>query len=733
MVLPRTRSSIRLGLAIATALTLAVTVAGGPSGATGGTSVGVARVAGNGLIAFASDRDGNREIYSMRFDGDEETNLTNDAGDDTAPAWSPDGKRIAFATTRDGNAEIYVMDADGTDQTNLTNHPAPDTSPAWSPDGKRIAFVSTRDGNPEIYAMDADGTDQANLTNDPEPQRDPAWSPDGRRIAFVSTVAGNPDIYVLEVNGTARANLTNSAGTDSEAAWSPDGARIAFTSTRDGNAEVYVMDADGAGVVNLTADPAEDRDPVFSPDGGTRIAFTSNREGDDDIYLMSAVDGADPANISHQAGVDGLGSWQPLVAVVAPASPIRHVVLLYQENQAFDTVLGKLCVDQGRCDGATSGQLPDGSDIPLARAPDIVPIVAHNSYAQKRAVNDGEMNGFAKIEGCQGSGGFACYMQYHQDQIPNLWSLAETYVISDRTFEPDFIPSWQAHIEIVAAELSGFSPNKIPYPNGHGFGPGWGCDSLRDANWRASVDELYSPVPACVPHMDGTGAYSDTPVQWIPTIMDRIDQAGLTWRLYAPGAEEGVSYGWAICPTFASCLYTDQIENVFPPEQFAVDAAAGDLPNLSIIIPLHENSQHNQASMAMGDNWIGDNVAAVMSGPAWSSSAIFITYDDCGCFYDHVPPPEGHGIRIPMVIVSPFARRGHTDSNDASFVSFLAFVERTFRLAPLHVNDATAYGYAESFDFTQAPLPAIRLRRQPIPDRVIEWLKEHPPDPTDPT
>jgi Tol biopolymer transport system component len=733
MVRSRARASIRLALTSGAALTVALTVAGGPSGAIGGPPVGAAPMAGNGLIAFATDRDGNREIYSMRFDGGEETNLTNDAGDDSSPAWSPDGNRIAFATTRDGNAEIYVMDADGTDQTNLTNHPAPDTSPAWSPDGSKIAFVSTRDGNAEVYAMDADGTDQTNLTNDQDPQRDPAWSPDGNRIAFVSTKAGNPDIYVMDVSGTGRTNITNSAGTDSEPAWSPDGARIAFTSTRDGNAEVYVMGSDGAAAVNLTGDPAEDGAPVFSPDGGTRIAFTSAREGDDDVYLMSALDGSDPANILHQDGADGPASWQPLRPALAPVSPIEHVVLLYQENQAFDTVLGKLCADQGRCDGATSGQLPDGSYIPLARAPDIVPIVAHNSYAQKRAVNGGRMNGFPKIEGCDESTGYACYMQYHQDQIPNLWSLAETFAISDRTFELDFIPSWQAHVEIVAADLGGFSPNRIPYPNDHGLGPGWGCDSLRDANWRASVDELYSPAPACVPHVDGTGAYGPTPVQWIPTIMDRMDQAGLTWRLYAPSPEDGLSYGWAICPTFAECLYTGQSENVFPPSQFAIDAAAGDLANLSIIIPLHPDSQHNQASMAMGDNWIGDNVGAVMNGPAWSSSAIFITYDDCGCFYDHVPPPEGFGIRIPMVIISPFAKRGHTDSNDATFVSFLTFVERTFSLAPLHVNDARAYGYWESFDFTQAPLPAIRLRRQPIPGWVIKWLREHPPDPTDPT
>src|SRR3990170_3930701 len=118
-----------------------------------------------GLIAFESDRDGNREIYVMNADGTSQTRLTNNPAMDVFSSWSPDGTKIAFASTRDGNAEIYVMNADGTSQTNISNNLASDINPSWSHDGTKIAFESTRDGNDQIYVMNADGTGQTNISN----------------------------------------------------------------------------------------------------------------------------------------------------------------------------------------------------------------------------------------------------------------------------------------------------------------------------------------------------------------------------------------------------------------------------------------------------------------------------------------------------------------------------------------------------------------------------------------
>jgi phospholipase C len=180
-----------------------------------------------------------------------------------------------------------------------------------------------------------------------------------------------------------------------------------------------------------------------------------------------------------------------------------------------------------------------------------------------------------------------------------------------------------------------------------------------------------------------------------------------------------------VCPTFAECQYTSQKTHQHSSASFLTDAAAGKLPNFSIVTPTGKNSQHNNFSMLQGDNWIGQAVQAVMNGSDWSSTAIFITYDDCGCFYDHVTPPAGMGIRAPMVIVSPYARPGYTDSTTASYASMLAFTEHLFGLQPLTSADANAYAYANAFDATQTTAKP-QLATRPIPRKERRYIARHP-------
>jgi phospholipase C len=149
--------------------------------------------------------------------------------------------------------------------------------------------------------------------------------------------------------------------------------------------------------------------------------------------------------------------------------------------------------------------------------------------------------------------------------------------------------------------------------------------------------------------------------------------------------------------------------------------------------PYFDQSGHNQASMLAGDNFIGANVGAVMHGPQWNSTAVFLTWDDCGCLYDHVPPAAGGGVRVPMVIISPYPKPVSTDSTSATFNSLLAFIEHTFGLAPLSVRDATAYDYRNSFSLTQQPLGPITMARTAIPAGEKRWLQLHPPPADDPT
>jgi phospholipase C len=442
-------------------------------------------------------------------------------------------------------------------------------------------------------------------------------------------------------------------------------------------------------------------------------------------------------------------------------TPIRHVVVIFQENHSFDNVLGRLCVkDHLRCDGTTTGVLHTRRRIALRIAPDIVPQVDHKVLNQAAAINNRRMNGFDRIHDCGPSTHYICYSQYQAREIPNLRKLAERYVISDRTFSEDPVPSWGGHMDLIAGQLDGFRGVGPTPHEGVPANPGWGCDSHKDSPWHNPAQPLsaYVMVPACIPRADGFGPYRRSPVTHIPTILGRLSSAHLSWKLYSDTTPTDSGYIWSICPTFAGCLHDRTNHNKPSPNwktrpAFTTAAYAGRLPSYSVILPSYALSQHNHASMLLGDNYIEHLVKAVMDGPRaqWRSTVFFITYDDCGCFYDHVAPPphSGLGIRVPMVIVSPQAKASFVDHAIASFDSMLAFVEKNWRLAPLTTGDAHAYDYCHSFVFTTLPCtgqataapnvsgraaPArVELQPSVVPPASIRYMQTHPPDPDDPT
>ena len=254
-----------------------------------------------GHIAFASNRDGNYSIYTIKTDGTELTRLTNDSGDDFSPDWSPDGKLITFVSTRHGNSDIYVMNSDGSAQKQLTVDPGEDTSPAWSPDGKQIVFVSTRQGSHDIYLMNADGSHQAGVIDDPGEDTSPAWSPDGRIIAFQSNrQAHKYNIYTTKPDGSQTYRKTYHLKYAGEPSWSPDGKYMAFVSSDTGNREIYVKDEGSGDQKNISNNPWDDISPTWSPDGKW-IAFVSVRDGKNAIYMM----GSDGSNLKLLVDMEG--------------------------------------------------------------------------------------------------------------------------------------------------------------------------------------------------------------------------------------------------------------------------------------------------------------------------------------------------------------------------------------------------------------------------------------------
>jgi hypothetical protein len=410
----------------------------------------------------------------------------------------------------------------------------------------------------------------------------------------------------------------------------------------------------------------------------------------------------------------------------APATPIRHVVVLFMENHSFDDLLGRFCVLNHRCDGAITGQIATGETIPLSVEPDIVPATSHSVRAQNLCVNNGLMNGCSLVTGCNKAHGYSCYTAAKPRAIPNITALAKHYALSDRTFELNPSSSWGGHTEMLAATLDGFTGENP----GAVHTVGWGCDSGKDAPWRASLSDPVIQVPSCIPDQNGNGPYRDSPVSYVPTILDRLDSASLSWNIYAASASDprGAGYARSMCPTFYECFSTSQHTHVKEPTEFVGDAGSGALSSFSIVVPTSADSMHPAWSNARGDNWIAQQVSAVENGPDWNSTAVFITWDDCGCFYDHVNPlayNPNWGVRVPMIIVSPWTKPVFTDSTPATFASILAFTEHDFGLPSLGAADAGAYDYMNAFDFNQPPLPPVRLKTHPISRAERRYIATH--------
>jgi Tol biopolymer transport system component len=228
-------------------------------------------------------------IYTMNENGSGRTQLTFGPSTyrETEPEFNRAGSRIVFQSNRINNRnEIYSMNPDGTGITQLTNIAGNNRSPSYSPDGSKIAFISGRprpnnQGSVDLYVMNADGSNQVGLgiRTNTFAAEDPTFNQDGTRIAYYAgRLAGSTntqDIYTINPDGTNETRLTTAAGVDNQPAFSPDGSKIAFVSFRGGDTdgEIYVMNADGTNQTRLTDDTREDRNPTFTPDG-TKITFS---------------------------------------------------------------------------------------------------------------------------------------------------------------------------------------------------------------------------------------------------------------------------------------------------------------------------------------------------------------------------------------------------------------------------------------------------------------------------
>ncbi|HKV41596.1 MAG TPA: alkaline phosphatase family protein, partial [Blastocatellia bacterium] len=349
-------------------------------------------------------------------------------------------------------------------------------------------------------------------------------------------------------------------------------------------------------------------------------------------------------------------------------------------------------------DGASSGTISTGQVIPLGRASDHCPYDIDHSFKDAMvAMDGGKMDKFDQIPGGNRFGNLLSYTEFQESDLPNYFAYARNFVLADRMFSSLAGPSFPNHLYTVAAQSGGAI--NIPTKS-RGY---WGCDA--DDETRVDVMDDKGVITSQYPCFD------------FQTLADKLQAAGISWKYYSPQKGQG-GYRWNALDAIRHIRLTRTWEeHIASLEQFIADATAGNLPAVSWLVPYDEVSEHpDYGSACLGEGWTVKQINSVMQGPNWPSTAIFLTWDDFGGFYDHVAPPSvdkfGLGPRVPLLILSPFAKQGYISHTPYEFGSFLKFVETRFHLPSLTERDKLASDMLDAFDFGQIPLkPFLRQPR----------------------
>ncbi len=381
----------------------------------------------------------------------------------------------------------------------------------------------------------------------------------------------------------------------------------------------------------------------------------------------------------------------------ASAGKIQHVVIIIQENRSFNNLFAGYPGAKTREWGYnTSGHKVRLKAIGLATTWDI----EHNSAAFFSSCNgtgsirgtDCRMNGFNNESvGCKSH----CPTKYPQyayvprAEIKPYWAIARQYVLADQMYSSNFDgSSFVSHQYIIAGQAE----SSVNYPHG-----AWGCrGGPGDHIWKVGPQRQ---IP------DGTEE-----VCWDATTLgDELDAGGISWAYYAE-TSSGYSSRWngyqVIKHIYDGSDWKKDMRS--PPSQILKDVGDGQLRTVSWVTPTGANSDHAGFKSKTGPDWVASVVNIIGESKYWDSSAIFIFWDDYGGWYDPEPPAyvdyDGLGFRLPMLIVSPYAKKGYVSHVHYEHGSILKFVEDQFGLAQLAVSDARANSpEADAFDFNQPP------------------------------
>jgi phospholipase C len=450
------------------------------------------------------------------------------------------------------------------------------------------------------------------------------------------------------------------------------------------------------------------------------------------------------AVVAATSAVAGLAIAQAAIAARPDAAPqlrgihkIEHVVVIMQENRSFDSYFGTYPGADGiprDANGNFTVCSPDPATDecvpPYHDTNDSNPDAPHSASSAVVDINRGRMNGFiAAAEGAQRIGG-SCppndtnpgcssasteVMGYHdRTELPLYWGYADNYVLQDRMFEPNLGWSLPAHLFMVS---------------------GWSAACSVGNDETSCRSDL---------NLTGHDRAKRTNNSWTD-LTYLLHEHDVSWRYYVqtgaqpdcddPGQVNCAAVGqnpttpsaWNPLPSFETVYRNGQRGNIQDVDNFYAAAKGGTLPAVSWVIPSFVNSEHAPALVSTGQDYVGSLIDAIGEGPEWDSTAIFLTWDDWGGLYDHVQPPKvdklGYGLRVPGLVISPYARQGYVDHQTLSFDAYLKFIEDDFlmgsRLDPrtdgrpdprpdVRENAAVLGDLRAAFDFTQAPRPLVR-------------------------
>ncbi len=404
-----------------------------------------------------------------------------------------------------------------------------------------------------------------------------------------------------------------------------------------------------------------------------------------------------------------LAGYLPFPAQAAPSAvdhqastPIKHLVVVMQENHTFDNYFGTYPGADGI---PVDTKMPIDPSNPLAGH--VVPWhignatitdISHSVSTFRDQYDNGKMDGFVSALNSRNQDGKLSMGYYDEQDIPYYWNLADNYVLFDKFFSSASDGSFANHMYWVAA------------------------------------------VPPVAPK----GVQLSDFLANVQTIFDELQAAGVSWKFYVQNYDPTITYRdvgnvgnresqviWVPLLNFDRFIDNPKLSShIVDLSQYYIDLHNGTLPSVAYIVPSGA-SEHPPSSLSSGQRFVKAMLQELMRSSAWDSSAFILAYDDWGGWYDHVTPIQvdqyGYGPRVPVILVSPYAKAGIIDHTILDFTSILKFIEQNWSIAPLAQRDSNANNLLSAFDFNQSPrlpifLPSTRLAAVPAkkdPSRVI--------------